>query len=188
MQLKTVEDAISVLTENSYVYCVVGGFVRKMRLSDYRKTWHQFDALLRRFILMKQLNFKGAYSKEKLYAGKLLKDFGYDINNGDQAFVNTLGLEIEFYKPLVARRDKKTNFHIFVETLFFKNLCKFDKRKGAVAEAKGVLRIDYKLFAFMAEARELFKRDVARDERQGRLIAQAFVNAAERRALAVSSA
>jgi hypothetical protein len=167
-----------------WVFCRVGGFVRKAPKKEYEAFWHGRDALLRRSILCKQLNFKGQFSKEKIYAMGLCKKYGYATNGGDdQAFINTLGLEIEKYKPFVERRDRHLNFHLFVETLFFRTLCRFDKRKGFAAQIKGELRIDKKLLKFLDAVDQVFERDSKSDEVEGEALLSALVQFQSARAL-----
>lgn len=171
-QLKEVKKQINEVLDSSFAFCVVGGFVRKVKLADLRKFWHQFDALLRRSILLNQLNFAGKYAQEKKYATELCESFGYNPYEKDSAFVNTLGLKIEKYKPFWEVRNRHSKvphigYHVFVDTLFYKTLLAFNKRK-VTDELKSSLQIDEALVAFFDKIDDVFKKDEFEVE-EGRL-------------------
>ena len=164
----------SVLFED-FVFIRVGAYVRKIPKAEYEKFCHQYDPLLRRSILIKQSNSKGVCSKEKIYGMSLCKKYGFGDNNNDQALINTLGLEIDKYKPFVDRRDKHVNYHVYVNTLFVKLLAVFD-RSGKASQAKSELKTDKKLLGFIDRVNGLFEADAAVDDEEcGALLLSALM-------------
>jgi hypothetical protein len=173
-EYKTIKVKAESVLDTHFAYCVVDGFVRKVKLGAYRGFWHQFDSLRRLSILTKGITFKGPCAKEKVYGISLCKRYGFGEGNNDQAMINTLGLQIDKYKPLVERRDKHLNFHTFVDTLFFRLLCVFDK-SGQAVKAQSELKIDRKLLKFIDCIDDIYKADAESLEEEGSLLVKALV-------------
>lgn len=140
--------------KDGFVFCRMDSFVRRCSVDEFfeakMKFWHEFDAMLRKSKLEKQLTFKGDCSREKAYGLGLCRRFGFDNTSacGDQAMYNTLGVLLEKYKPLVAMLDRRVSCEVFVDSVFY--ICVLWFGHGdVVGRVKGELRVDSGLVAFL---------------------------------------
>jgi hypothetical protein len=158
------EDGTFQVQVGDYIFCRMGDFIRKAHVNEKfdadMNFWHQKDPMLRRSKLIFQVNSsaKGKYTQEKIYGMWLCNHYGFDINQEDQAFINTVGLEIDWFKPLVDKRTRHVPSKTLAETVFYIILLAFDKQ-GLARNVKSELDINLGLVNFYAMQKSIYAGD-----------------------------
>jgi hypothetical protein len=172
-----------------YVFCRMGAFVRKAPVSEVFDVvegfWHRYDAMLRMQKLTLQMDAKGKFSREKIIAMSLCTHYGFDVSKEDQAFINSVGLEIERFKPFVEAREHHVSAKTLAETVFYINLLVFNKT-GLASKVKSDLDIDLGLVNFYDKVKMILQNDAVAEDTSSVLL-DASERANELRATVPSS-